>query len=280
MSLHTIGIFFAACLLLGTSIKANALQYRTIDQHNLWYLYLDTGMVVIELNDRYAPKTTEKIRALSGAGFYNGKPFYRVIEGFVAQAGANDVSAKLPRLRLEPSIKLTRKDPYTLVQRPDMFAPITGFWQGFAAGLADDQRTSWLLHCPGAVGMARDDDPDSATTDFYIVIGQAPRYLDGLMTVFGRVVWGMDKVQKIVRVQPTINDKLSPARSPTRIRWAAVGSSLPAEQRLTLRVEQTQGEAFEQKLAERRTRPQAFFFRKPPPVLDICQIPLAVERDD
>ncbi|AFU97266.1 peptidyl-prolyl cis-trans isomerase, cyclophilin-type [Simiduia agarivorans SA1 = DSM 21679] len=253
-------------------------SFRPIEQANLWYLYLDTGMVVIELNDRYAPKTSARIRELSGAGFYNGKSFYRVIEGFVAQAGANGNSPGMLPLRLEANVKLTARDPLQLVQRPDMFAPITGFWRGFAVGVGQDQRTSWLLHCPGAVGMSRADDPDSATTDFYIVIGQAPRYLDNIMTLFGRVVWGMDKVQQILRAKPESDGMLAAGDPQTKIRWAAVGSALPAEQRIALSVEQTEGEDFEQKLADRRARAHPFFFQKPPAVLDACQVPIAVRR--
>lgn len=253
-------------------------SFRPLEQANLWYLYLDTGMVIVELNDRYAPKTSAQIRALSGAGFYNGKSFYRVIEGFVAQAGANGNTANTPPLRLEANVKLTARDPLHVVQRPDMFAPITGFWQGFAVGVGQDQRTSWLLHCPGAVGMSRADDPDSASTDFYIVIGQAPRYLDNIMTLFGRVVWGMDKVQQILRAKPESDGMLAPGEPQTRIRWAAIGSALPVEQRIQLSVEQTVGEEFEQKLADRRARPHPFFFRKPPAVLDACQVPVAVRQ--
>ena len=48
--------------------------------------------------------------------------------------------------------------------------------------------------------MSRNDEPNTATTDFYIVIGQAPRYSDSLKTIFGRVILGMDIVQKINRV--------------------------------------------------------------------------------
>ena len=256
---------------------AQAQQFRPLLQENLWYLHLDTGLVIIELNERFAPRTTERIRSLSGAGFFNGKGFYRVIDGFVAQAGANADTGVTP-LRLEPNVRLTQRDPLTLVQSPDMFAPVTAFWQGFAVGMTADQRTGWLLHCPGAVGMSRANTADSATSDFYIVIGQAPRYLDNLMTVFGRVVWGMDRVQQIRRAAPESSGMIADASAQTRIRWAAIGSSLPADQRVALAVEDTANPEFVEKLKLRRERPEDFFFQKPPPVLDACQVPLAVKR--
>src|SRR5690606_39743658 len=57
----------------------------------------------------------------------------------------------------------------------------------------------WLTHCPGIVAMARNNEPDTGSTDFYIVIGQAPRYLDRNLTIFGRVIDGMEVVQRIHR---------------------------------------------------------------------------------
>lgn len=256
-----------------------AQEYRTLPQKDLWYLHLDTGLVVIALNERYAPNAVAQIRQLTGEGFYNGRFFYRVIDGFVAQAGLGDTLPTTPikPLAIEANTRLSKDDALTLVQRADMFAPYTGFLQGFAVGIANDNRTSWLLHCPGAVGMARGDDPDSASTEFYIVLGQAPRYLDNIMTLFGRVVWGMDKVQAILRADPMGSGVIAGDEPKTRIRWAAMGDSLPAEQQVALQLERTDGPAFEQKLTDRRERPQPFFFRKPPPVLDVCQVPVRVQ---
>ena len=75
-------------------------------------------------------------------------------------------------------------------REPDLFARQTGFIEGFAGARDPQGGTAWLAHCPGAVAMARNEGPDTSRTDFYIVIGQAPRYLDRNMNVFGRVVHG------------------------------------------------------------------------------------------
>ncbi|MDC2890312.1 peptidylprolyl isomerase [Psychrosphaera algicola] len=56
-----------------------------------------------------------------------------------------------------------------------------------------------VLHCSGTVAMARGNGADSASSEFYIVIGHAPRHLDRNMSVFGRVVFGMDVVQRLPR---------------------------------------------------------------------------------
>ncbi|BFM11247.1 hypothetical protein R50072_14000 [Simiduia litorea] len=256
-----------------------AQSFRLVDQSELLYLHLDSGLVVVELNGIYAPNTVARIKALAGAGFYNGKMFYRVIDGFVAQGGANDEAPdpNYPPLPMEAKRMVAPTDAITLVPSPDLFAAFTGFKHGFAVGLDADKKRSWLLHCPGSLGMSRANEPDSATTDFYIVIGQAPRYLDGIMTVFGRVIWGMDKVQQIIRADVTGSGIIAADKPQTKIRWAAVGAALPKTQQLALMVEETQGKLFEEKLIDRLERPQAFFYEKPPRVLDVCQIPLRVK---
>ncbi|MDN3639347.1 peptidylprolyl isomerase [Simiduia curdlanivorans] len=256
-----------------------AQSFRAVDQSELLYLHLDTGLVVVELNSVYAPNTVARIKTLAGAGFYNGKSFYRVIDGFVAQGGAGDDEPDPSHspLPMEARRMTAPTEDITLVPSPDLFAALTGFKNGFAVGLDTDKRRSWLLHCPGTLGMSRANEPDSATTDFYIVIGQAPRYLDGIMTVFGRVIWGMDKVQQIIRADVTGSGIIPADKPQTHIRWAAIGAALPKAQQLALLVEETQGKAFEDKLSDRLQRPQAFFYEKPPKVLDVCQIPLRVK---
>lgn len=271
--------WFIIALLMLLSNTPAAQEFRALAQDDLLYLHLDTGVVVVELNAQYAPRTVAQIRMLAGAGFYNGRSFYRVIDGFVAQGGVgeDESNAQAAILPLESFRALSAKEPVTIVQSPDMFAPHTAFWRGFAIGLSQNKRNSWLLHCPGAIGMSRANEPDTATSDFYIVIGQAPRYLDSIMTIFGRVVWGMDSVQKIIRAHPTSSGIIAKDQPQTLIRWAAIGSGLPKEQQLALAVEMTEGQAFEDKLKDRRARPQAFFFRKPPAVLDACQVPIGIQ---
>ncbi|UTA46545.1 peptidylprolyl isomerase [Simiduia sp. 21SJ11W-1] len=263
-----------------------AQSFRTLEQANLWYLELETGQVVIELNDAFAPKTVAQIKRLTRAGVYDGVSFYRVIDGFVAQAGpggrplAPEIQARLgseqvPGLPMEAVQTWAATRPYMAVQSPDMFAAHTAFVKGFAAGFNDALNKAWLLHCPGVVGIARGNAPDSATSDFYIVIGQAPRYLDGIMTLFGRVVWGMDKVQAVLRADPMGPGVIPEGEPQTRILSAAIGSDLPAEAQRKLRVEATETQAFKEKLRARKDREHPFFFKRPPAVLDACQVPVA-----
>jgi peptidyl-prolyl cis-trans isomerase B (cyclophilin B) len=101
---------------------------------------------------------------------FDGTAFHRVVHGFVAQSGALTS-------RATPLTEKQQKRVHTL--KPEF---------------------NDILHVKGIVSMARGDDPASATTSFFIVTGAAPS-LDGKYTAFGRVVDGMDVVDRIDAVQ-------------------------------------------------------------------------------
>lgn len=162
------------------------------------------GEVVIALHPALAPKHVARFIALINAEFYDNQAFYRVVDGFVAQAGSND-SHNTNRFedKLLSSIPSEFTQPLSrntiAVENRDMFAPQTGFLDGFAVGIDKQRNEMWGLHCPGTVAFARNTEKDTASTEFYIVIGQAPRHLDRNMSVVGRVVQGMDVLQKLPR---------------------------------------------------------------------------------
>ena len=116
-----------------------------------------------------AGKATEHVRnflQLAQAGVYDGTPFHRVVRGFVVQTGALNE-------RRTPLTEKQQKLVHTL--QPEF----------------TDTR-----HTKGIVSMARGDDPASASTSFFIVTADAPS-LDGKYTVFGRVIDGLDVLDKI-----------------------------------------------------------------------------------
>lgn len=121
---------------------------------------LDGGKIVIELRPDKAPLTVARIRELANSGFYDGLTVVRVAPGHVVQAG----------------------DP--------KFDGTGGSGQTIKAEFSD------LLHVRGAVGMARDEDPDSADSQFYICLADRP-HLNGKYTVFGQVVSGMEVLDKL-----------------------------------------------------------------------------------
>ena len=279
--------------LMAVSVSAfakDALVWNTLDPENTVYLQLQEGTVVIELNPTFAPKTVERFKELLEEQFYRGMSFYRVIDGFVAQGGDEsdiDGSELTQTLKaefeinwpLKPKDKEAAKDwqpmSWTPVQKDDMFAPYTGFIDGFPAA-RDDKKAgkAWLTHCPGAIAMARNNGPNTGSTDFYIVIGQAPRYLDRNLTIFGRVVWGMDVVQRIKRGSTLKNGIIEEDLDRTWIKRMRLASSLEESEQLDIWLADTNSRGFKTMLNERRNRNNKFFHHKPPKVLDICQVPV------
>jgi len=123
------------------------------------------GPVVIEMRPDLAPKHVARIRELVRQKFYDGIVFHRVIEGFMAQTG----------------------DP-------------TGTGTG-GSGRKLKAEFSREPHVRGTVSMARAQDPDSADSQFFICFAPAP-YLDGKYTVWGRVISGMEYIDKIKKGAP------------------------------------------------------------------------------
>ena len=272
------------------------------------YLELDEGTVVIELNPEFAPETVKHLKTLMEDQYYRGRSFYRVIEGFMAQAGPDPDTPESPDHAspdaefeidwpTKPSKKSRKKKaasddtsagteapqsseewtkmPWTPVQKDDLYAPYTGFVDGFAVGR--DQKKggkAWLLHCPGSVALARSNEPDSGYADFYIVMGQAPRYLDRNMTVFGRVVWGMDIVQRIKRGSALDNGIIDEDLDRTWIKRMRLASTLDPQEQLNIWIADTNDKSFVKMLKQRRDRKGKFFHHQPPKVLDICQVPV------
>ena len=137
-------------------------------------LVLETtqGRVVIELRPDLAPNHVGRIRELANQKFYDGVVFHRVIEGFMAQTG----------------------DP-------------TGSGRG-GSGKNQKAEFSKEPHVRGVVSMARANHPDSADSQFFICFDDAT-FLDGKYTVWGKVIEGMENIDKVKRGEPVKNpDKI------------------------------------------------------------------------
>ncbi len=267
------------CALISTGLRAaGEPTWRELNPENTVFVEMPAGLVIIELNPAFAPETVKQFKQLAGDRFYDGLSFYRVIDGFVAQGGDGSDLGELSKVSLldaEFEIDWNEEFSYMHVQSPDMFAPETGFIDGFAVARDPSKNKVWLTHCPGIVAMARNDDPDSSRTDFYIVIGQAPRYLDRNMNIFGRVVYGMDVVQQIKRGPAQDNGIIQDEAESSRISKLQLLSEIPEEDRLKVYVMDTSNRAFKKLLKGRLNRKQKFFYNKPPRVLDVCQVPIA-----
>jgi len=130
------------------------------------------GRVVIELLPEVAPNHVARVLALAAAGAYDGVAFHRVIDGFMAQTG----DVRFGRAGGDLALAGTGGS-----ELPDL--------RGEFSDLAFRR---------GTVGMARARSPDSANSQFFIMLGDG-RHLDGDYTLFGRVVEGMEVVDRIRR---------------------------------------------------------------------------------
>ena len=127
----------------------------------------ELGKIVMELRPDKAPKTVENFLSLVESGFYNGLIFHRVIKGFMIQGGGFD---------------------HRFVQKPAKAIHGEFIANGY---MAND-----LKHKRGVISMARTSDPDSASSQFFIMHEDAP-HLDAQYAGFGAVVDGMSVVDKI-----------------------------------------------------------------------------------
>ena len=274
-------ILAISTLLVGFSTLADTTkinnEWRVLDKDKTVLLTLPHGKVVIELAPQFSPKHVEQFIKLTKSGHYDGNKFYRVIDGFVAQGGPKDGSRKdklVPLLKMEGDFTTNENWQFTKIQDNDLFAEQTGFKDGFPIGHNPSEKKAWLTHCPGVVAMARGNEPDSGTSHFYIVNGQAPRYLDRIMTVFGRVVYGMNNVQAITRTSAIEGETPVDKKDHTPMISMQMMSDVPKEQQILLQVENTEHSAYSEMIVKRKKRENAFFYKKPPPILDVCQTPV------
>ena len=143
------------------------------DPENTLIIETTQGRVVVAMRPDLAPGHVAHIKKLAREGFYDGVVFHRVIEGFMAQTGCPQGTgtggSKYPNLKAEFSKE---------------------------------------KHTRGTASMARSSMPNSANSQFYICFDDAG-FLDGQYTVWGKVIEGMDNVDKIKRGEPVKNpDKM------------------------------------------------------------------------
>jgi len=266
-------LLLAALTLLPLQV-VQAADWRDVDPENLVVMDTKHGRVLLELSPPFAPAHTERFRALARAKFYDGQSFYRVIDGFVAQGGIGEGDDKKlpewPALKAEFDRNIGIDVEFVSLGSPDLFADRVGHVDGFAVGQNRKDKRMWLLHCPGALAMARDNDPDTGGTEFYIPIGQAPRRLDRNLTVFGRVLDGMQYLQKLNRGDPKVESGViqDPARRDPIVR-VQMAADMPEAERPRVQVMDPTSTAFSAFKAQRRN-PAPDFYKRVSPNLDIC----------
>ena len=176
------GIALAALTLFAPAALAEAKKWdhepdMKIDPNKVYVAHMETteGPIVIELYPKQAPHHVNSFVFLAKEGYYNGVIFHRVIPGFMIQGG----------------------DP-------------TGTGSG-GPGYELKAEFNDTKHTRGVLSAARTADPNSAGSQFFLMHGDAP-HLDGKYTAFGKIVEGMDVVDKIANAPTGANDRpLKPA---------------------------------------------------------------------
>jgi peptidyl-prolyl cis-trans isomerase B (cyclophilin B) len=148
------------------------------------------GNMVVEFYPDVAPMHVESFIALAEEEYFNGTTFHRVIPGFVIQGG-------------DPNSKLANRALHGTGGRAGKF---------FGLGDENDSNT-WLIpaefndipHTKGILSMARTNDPNSASSQFFVCHDNAP-FLDKNYTVFGKVIKGLEVIDLIVNSEKDMND--------------------------------------------------------------------------
>lgn len=135
------------------------------------------GDITVEFFPNDAPKTVENFKKLASSGFYDNLLFHRIVPGFVIQGGDPNTKSDANRSK----------------------------WGTGGPGWSVKAEFNKNKHARGALSMARSQDPNSAGSQFFIVLKDA-NFLDGQYTVFGRVTSGMEAVDKIAGLKTDSTD--------------------------------------------------------------------------
>lgn len=138
---------------------------------------MDSGKIItVELYPKVAPNTVNNFISLVKKGFYDGTIFHRIIPGFMIQGGDPDGTG--------------------------MGGPGYGIEGEFSQNGFDNK----LKHTPGVLSMARSGNPNSAGSQFFLMVADSP-HLDGAYAAFGKVTEGMDVVNEIVALPKNRDDR-------------------------------------------------------------------------
>ncbi len=257
--------------------NAPADVWRPIDLENTIYMDLPAGTVIIELRPDLAPIHATRVRELAREGFYNGLNFHRVIEGFMAQGGDpkgdGTGGSDKPNIPGEFTRDTSEIEGFQPIGR-DRIAPRVGYIDGMPVGAQPESLRTfttasrvelWPLHCPGVMSMARAADPNSANSQFFLMIGDSRLNLDKRYTGWGWILDGFEATRRIARGEP-------PTR-PTPIMRVRVASDVPADERRDVQVMRTDSETFMRYLKRRGDVDETGY------VKDICDIKVPTRID-
>ncbi|MEM0928481.1 MAG: peptidylprolyl isomerase [Pseudomonadota bacterium] len=223
-------------------------DWRTVARENVLVLDLPSGELLIEMRPDIAPRHIERIQTLVRDGFYDGLLFHRVIDGFMAQGGDplgdGTGGSDLPDLPAEfvhfakdySSISYLGRGPRSPRIGFLGSVPVASQTPSLTSFMNADDVVMWPMHCPGVMSMARSGDPNSANSQYFIMIGDSRDALDKRYTAWGKVLTGERNVRRINRGEP-------PDR-PTPMLRLRLMPDLPIDEQRQVEVLKTDSETF------------------------------------
>ncbi|HYE44531.1 MAG TPA: peptidylprolyl isomerase [Caulobacter sp.] len=187
-------------------------DWRTPDAANVLIIDTNKGRVIVELVPEVAPEHVKQMLKLAHERAYDGRTFFRVIDRFMVQTGdvpaPGDGKDTVPTLKAEFTFRRGADSRFVAVNAPQgtetgllLSLPVISQHISYTEMTSDKKVAAWGTYCPGVVGMARDDNPDSATSQFFMMRYAYPS-LDKRYTAFGRVISGQEVIRAIKTGEP------------------------------------------------------------------------------
>ena len=251
-------------------------EWRTVSSENLLVIDTTKGRILVELTPEVAPLHVERIKLLARRGFYDGVPWHRVIDWFMAQTGDplgnGEGQSPYPDLKGEFTFRREATLPFAAVAEP------AGARVGFLHSLpiqtqpdsafaltADGKVHAWGLYCPGVAGMARDEGNDTANSQFFLM-RQAYPALDKRYSIWGMTVSGLDVVRNL-KVGDGDNGMVG--AEPDRMTRVRIAADIPEAERPSVQVLATDSPRFRALVETTRAARGADF--------SVCDVTLPVQ---
>jgi peptidylprolyl isomerase len=253
-------------------------DFRAADPENTVYLELASGRVVMELAPLFAPNHVANVKALVREGYFDGTAIVRVHENYVVQWSDPDGKREIRGAKRTLPAEFERPAagvPFTPLADRDTYANEVGFSNAFPVARDSASGSAWLVHCYGMLGAGRDNSPDSGGgSELYVVIGHAPRHLDRNVTLFGRVLSGMERLTSLPRGTAPLGFYEKPEQR-VPIQRMRIAADVPVAERTELEILRTDTPTFEALVEARRNRREEWF-QRPAGHIEICNVPLLV----
>ncbi|MEY4254820.1 MAG: hypothetical protein RLZZ141_47 [Pseudomonadota bacterium] len=277
-------------LLLGTAMPADAAapkaktpsapaapkgpsagDWRVPDPENVVVIDTTKGRIIVELSPELAPNHVARFKELTREGFYNGLKFHRVIDEFMSQTGdplgTGEGGSTKPDVAAEFTYRRGPQSPFTPISQP------IGIQSGFVGSVpvmtqiddlmaitTDGKVHAWGQFCPGVLGAARGENPNSANSQFFLM-RQAFPSLDKRYTAYGQTLSGLNIVRAIKTGEPVVDPD-----SMTKVQMLA---DMPTAERPSIKVLDVRSGYFKAMVETLRAKKGADF--------SACDIDLPVE---